>query len=141
MPMPTKYFQSLSDEQLSTQMAGWNPQSDNHILAEKEWQSRLMSRQLREQFEFNKKLAEFSAKQNRRNTRLTVAVAFAGIVIGAAITMTAPILSPMLTAALLAQKEREGSPQAQRSIESAKLQEPTHAKPEAKPISSVAPRK
>lgn len=62
-----------SDAGLATWQSGWKPGTDKHILAEKEWQRRIATRQLREQFRLEERLAN-------RNRWWSIATAVIGVI-------------------------------------------------------------
>tara|TARA_R110002124_G_scaffold157073_1_gene324161 strand:- start:504 stop:908 length:405 start_codon:yes stop_codon:yes gene_type:complete len=68
----------MSDAELAEWQAGWRDDTKHHILAEKEWASRLSARQLTHQF----KLEERLAKVNRWWSVLVAVIGVSGVLAG-----------------------------------------------------------
>jgi hypothetical protein len=69
----------MSDDELATWQAGWKPETANYILAEKEWQRRMLAHE----FGLNQRLAEYAAKWQRFSAYIGVIGTIAGAVLGA----------------------------------------------------------
>lgn len=52
---------AMTDDELASWQVGWTPETANHILAEKEWQRRMLTHE----FGMNRQLAEYAARWQR----------------------------------------------------------------------------
>lgn len=69
---------AMTDDELATWQAGWKPGVANDILAEKEWQRRMLSHE----FGLNKQLAEYAAKWQRFSSYIGVFGTVVGAILG-----------------------------------------------------------
>ena len=76
-----KELEAMSDLALAQWQGGWRQGTDRHILAEKEWTRRLASRQLREQFDLEERIAS----TNRWWAIAAALVGVLGTLLGAAV--------------------------------------------------------
>jgi len=99
-------LEAMNDPQLAQWHAGWKPGTAHHILAEKEWQRRLSTRQLQEQFKLDARLAEAAEKSNKFTMRCVVAATLVGAFIGGAAT----VLGTLMQQASMQQEQPMKSP-------------------------------
>jgi hypothetical protein len=80
-------LESMSDGALADWQANRQTGTALSILGEREWQRRLMVKQLREQFDLNSRLAEASERANRFTMLCVVAATIVGAIIGGGATL------------------------------------------------------
>lgn len=73
---------AMTDDELATWQAGWKQGVANHILAEKEWQRRMLAHE----FGLNRQLAEYAAKWQRFAAYIGVLGTVVGAIVGVVAT-------------------------------------------------------
>ena len=75
-------LEAMSDDALADWQAGIPNGTSASILGEREWQRRLMTKQLHEQFRLDTRLAEAAERANRFTMLCVVAATLVGAIIG-----------------------------------------------------------
>ena len=76
-------LEGMSDAELAQWQAGWKPETEKHILADKEWTRRLSMRQLGEQFKLEERLAKVNRWWSIGSAFIGVVGTLAGVALGA----------------------------------------------------------
>ena len=69
---------AMTDDELASWQAGWKLETANHILAEKEWQRRMLTHE----FGMNRQLAEYAARWQRFSAYVGVIGTLIGAISG-----------------------------------------------------------
>lgn len=88
---------AMTDDELASWQAGWKTDTANHILAEKEWQRRMLTHE----FGLNRQLAEYAAKWQRFSAYVGVIGTLVGAALGIAATSYSQSHVPSGAAALI----------------------------------------
>lgn len=99
-------MKTKTDAELATIQARHHHQEEPYILAEKEWQRRLMN----EQNELNKELLDKQSKL----IKLSIVVGFSGIVIGAIIGAALTVIGPTILSKVIPPTQKVSSEQPSR---------------------------